>query len=168
MTAPLCPEGCQSRSWVSLGVIPCMGNGTRTKLPFLVLRILSQSFTFYLVHTHRWQEEHCVENSVPEGPTPAKDKARYRRGVQGPATSGHHPRPNIRRKEKWLALQKWKKHGTSLAVQWLRLRATTAGGAGSIPSWGTHMTHGATKKKKKKRSGKSSNRSQFLMPKNSP
>ena len=29
--------------------------------------------------------------------------------------------------------------GTSLAVQWLRLHASTAGGTGSIPSWGTKI-----------------------------
>ena len=31
--------------------------------------------------------------------------------------------------------------GTSLAVQWLRLHASTAGGAGSIPGWGTKIPH---------------------------
>ena len=30
---------------------------------------------------------------------------------------------------------------TSLAVQWLRLRACNAGGAGSIPGWGTKIPH---------------------------
>ena len=30
---------------------------------------------------------------------------------------------------------------TSLAVQWLRLRASTAGGVGSIPGWGTRIPH---------------------------
>ena len=37
--------------------------------------------------------------------------------------------------------------GTSLVVQWVRLRAPNAGGPGSIPGWGTrcHM-HAATKK----------------------
>ena len=29
--------------------------------------------------------------------------------------------------------------GTSLAVQWLRLRADTAGGMDSIPDWGTKI-----------------------------
>ena len=45
--------------------------------------------------------------------------------------------------------------GTSLAVQWLRLRASTARGMGSIPGQGTkipHATwHGQKIKKKKKR-----------------
>ena len=44
--------------------------------------------------------------------------------------------------------------GTSLAVQWLRLHASTAGGTGSIPGCGTKiphaMWHGQKKKKKKK------------------
>ena len=31
--------------------------------------------------------------------------------------------------------------GTSLAVQWLRLCASTAGGMGLIPGWGTKMSH---------------------------
>ena len=31
--------------------------------------------------------------------------------------------------------------GTSLAVQWLRLHASTAGGVGSIPGRGTKMPH---------------------------
>ena len=42
---------------------------------------------------------------------------------------------------------------TSLAVQWLRLPAFTAGGAGSIPGWGTkvpHATKHGQKIKKKK------------------
>ena len=33
------------------------------------------------------------------------------------------------------------KGGTSLVVQWLRLRAATAGGAGVIPGWGTKIPH---------------------------
>ena len=28
---------------------------------------------------------------------------------------------------------------TSIAVQWLRVHASTAGGAGSIPGWGTKI-----------------------------
>ena len=42
--------------------------------------------------------------------------------------------------------------GTSLAFQWLRLCASTAGGAGSIPGQGTKILHAVqsnTKKKKK-------------------
>ena len=40
--------------------------------------------------------------------------------------------------------------GTSLAVQWLGLHASTAGGVGSIPGWGlgSHMLRGEAKKKK--------------------
>ena len=42
---------------------------------------------------------------------------------------------------------------TSLAVQWLRLHAPTAGGAGSIPGQGTKILHAAPcgQKKTKKR-----------------
>ena len=39
--------------------------------------------------------------------------------------------------------------GTSLAVQWLRLRASTAGGTGSIPDWGTKIPHAAQSGQKK-------------------
>ena len=40
---------------------------------------------------------------------------------------------------------------TSLAVQWLRLCASTAWGVGLIPCWGTkiHMPRGNSQKKKK-------------------
>ena len=31
--------------------------------------------------------------------------------------------------------------GTSLVVQWLGLHASTAGGQGSIPGWGTKIPH---------------------------
>ena len=31
--------------------------------------------------------------------------------------------------------------GTSLAVQWLGLRASSAGGTGAIPGWGTKIPH---------------------------
>ena len=46
--------------------------------------------------------------------------------------------------------------GTSLAVQWLRLRTSTAGGAGLISGQGTKIPHAAwrgQKKKKKKSTG---------------
>ena len=39
--------------------------------------------------------------------------------------------------------------GTSLVVQWLRLRASTAGGAGSIPGRGIKMLRAAKKKTQK-------------------
>ena len=39
---------------------------------------------------------------------------------------------------------------TSLAVWWLRLRASTAGGAGSIPGWGTKILHAVWCRQKKK------------------
>ena len=42
--------------------------------------------------------------------------------------------------------------GTSLVVQWLRLRISTAGSVGSIPGRGTKiLLHGVAKKKKKER-----------------
>ena len=47
--------------------------------------------------------------------------------------------------------------GTSPVVQWLRLRSADAGGAGSIPGWGTRIPRalrfGQKKKKKKRWSG---------------
>ena len=41
--------------------------------------------------------------------------------------------------------------GTFLVVQWLRLHASTAGGMGSIPGWGTKMLHALQCGKKKKK-----------------
>ena len=41
--------------------------------------------------------------------------------------------------------------GTFLAVQWLRLQASTAGGVGSIPDWGTKIPHAPQHGKKKKK-----------------
>ena len=40
--------------------------------------------------------------------------------------------------------------GTSLAVQWLRLHASTAGGADSTPHWGTKTPHDAPRGPKKR------------------
>ena len=40
---------------------------------------------------------------------------------------------------------------TSLAVQWLRLRASTAEGAGSIPSQGPKIPHAKGQSQKKKK-----------------
>ena len=39
----------------------------------------------------------------------------------------------------------------SLAVQWLELHASTVGGAGLIPGWGTKISHVAWSSQKKKR-----------------
>ena len=49
--------------------------------------------------------------------------------------------------------RKYKRIGTSLVVQWLRLHTSTAGGVGSIPGWGTKIPHamGRSQKKKKKK-----------------
>ena len=40
--------------------------------------------------------------------------------------------------------------GTSLVVQWLRLHASTTGGMGLIPGWGTKIPHAMQCGKKKK------------------
>ena len=50
----------------------------------------------------------------------------------------------------WHFLIKLLNRGTSLAIQWLRLHASTPRGAGSIPGWGTKIPHAATKKFKNK------------------
>ena len=41
--------------------------------------------------------------------------------------------------------------GTSLAIQWLRLQASTAGGVGSIPGLGTKLLHAAWHSQRKKK-----------------
>ena len=41
--------------------------------------------------------------------------------------------------------------GTSLAVQWLRLQASTEGGVGPIPGWGTKIPHAMQRGQKKKK-----------------
>ena len=62
--------------------------------------------------------------------------------------------------------------GTCMAVQRLRLCASTAGGTGSIPGWGTKSLHallqGREKKKKKKRPRKKKKeRGVFVVPQRS-
>ena len=61
---------------------------------------------------------------------------------------------------RWVLNSKTSVLGTSLAVQWLRPCASTAGGTGSIPGWELRscMPHGAAKtfKKKKKKKKKTS------------
>ena len=42
-------------------------------------------------------------------------------------------------------------NGTSLVVQWLRLRTPAEGGAGSIPGWGAKIPHAAQRGQKKKK-----------------
>ena len=49
------------------------------------------------------------------------------------------------------AVQEFTEPGTSLAVQWLGLRASTAGCRGSIPDGGTKTLHAVVWQKKKKR-----------------
>ena len=41
-------------------------------------------------------------------------------------------------------------HFFTLVVQWLRLRASNAGGTGSIPGWGTKIPHAVQQSKKTK------------------
>ena len=48
--------------------------------------------------------------------------------------------------------------GTSLAVQWLRLRAPNAGGTGSIPGLGTKIPHAAWRGQKQTNKQSSSDR----------
>ena len=47
--------------------------------------------------------------------------------------------------------------GTSLVVQWLRLRALNAGGTGSIPGWGTKIPHAAQRGQNKQTNKKNYN-----------
>ena len=47
-------------------------------------------------------------------------------------------------------LTRSQKQGTSLAVQWLRLCASTAEGTGSIPGQGTKIPHATEHSQKKK------------------
>ena len=51
----------------------------------------------------------------------------------------------------WLINNYFKKLGTPLAVQWLGLRASTAGGAGSIPGPGSGITHAAQRSQKEEK-----------------
>ena len=66
-------------------------------------------------------------------------------------------------KENMLVMSEKKKeiNGNSLAVQWLGLHTSTAGGTGSIPGWGTRtlyaVWHGQ-KKKKREREQRSENK----------
>ena len=57
------------------------------------------------------------------------------------------------KEEKHLILTKMKRNnlGTTLAVQWLRLCTSTAGGAGSNPSRVTEIPHAVRPKKKKRK-----------------
>lgn len=50
----------------------------------------------------------------------------------------------------WHFLFKLLNRGTSLAIQWLRLHASTPRGAGSIPGWGTKIPHASGLKKRNK------------------
>ena len=54
--------------------------------------------------------------------------------------------------------------GNSLVVQWLGLSTFTAGGLGSIPSWGTKIPSKNRKKKKKKNMGFEGYKNQVQTP----
>ena len=54
---------------------------------------------------------------------------------------------NINKQQTKLSKRKYK--GTSLAVQWLRLRVFNAGGEGLIPGWETKILHTSWPRKKK-------------------
>ena len=47
-----------------------------------------------------------------------------------------------------------RRHWISLAVQWLRLQVSTAGGMGLIPGWGTKILHAMQMMKKIKKAEK--------------
>ena len=55
--------------------------------------------------------------------------------------------------ENKILLSKYSSYGTFLAVQWLGLWASTAGGAGSIPGQGTKIPHTMAEPPPKKSSG---------------
>ena len=61
---------------------------------------------------------------------------------------------------------------TSLVVQCLRLHASTAGGPGLIPGWGTKILHapqyGKKKKKKEYRIPEGCDSAHFTLPRTSP
>ena len=58
----------------------------------------------------------------------------------------------------------FKKYGTSLVVQWLRLRTPNAGGTGSIPGWGSSTCCAVWPRKKKKNEEQKKNRKQNKKP----
>ena len=53
-------------------------------------------------------------------------------------------------KELQRTIQKTSLEGTSLEVQWLRLRASDAGCAGLIPGWETKIPHATQRSQEKK------------------
>ena len=48
--------------------------------------------------------------------------------------------------------------GTSLVIQWVRLYASTAGGMGLIPGWGTKIPHAVALPKGKNKQAKNPNK----------
>ena len=58
----------------------------------------------------------------------------------------HHVGQREERDRPWSKEQNREKMRTSLAIQWLRLLTSNAGGSGSIPGPGTKMLHGVAKK----------------------
>ena len=82
----------------------------------------------------------------------SNDWCLYKRGKSGQAREHHAGRPREDRGRGWSdasICQKMPRIGTSLVVQWLRLHASTAGGAGLSPGQGTKVPQasGAAKKK---------------------
>ena len=57
----------------------------------------------------------------------------------------------LRVSKDFLGYKKHQPQGTLLAVQWLRLHASTAGGTGSTPGWETKIQHASWYGKKKKK-----------------
>ena len=62
--------------------------------------------------------------------------------------------------DKQSSLKMGKIRDTSLVVQWLRLHASNAGGAGLIPGWGTKILHAVWHSQKQKR-GKIENKARI-------
>ena len=90
-----------------------------------------------------------TENSAPFFPTPNKVQ-QWAFCIHGFYICGFN--------QPWIENRK----GNSLVVQWLGLRASTAGGTGSIPGWGNKILQAAWCSQKKKKSGKKDAKKQYL------
>ena len=66
-----------------------------------------------------------------------------------PAAPSFHPVSTDHRTQQLPSVPQDDALGTSLAVQWLRLSAANAGGAGSSPGWGTKIPHATQQGQKK-------------------
>ena len=83
---------------------------------------------------------------------PVMDRETWRATVYGVTKSQTWPRDWT----DWVIMEviqkNWLKDvGTFLAVQWLKLHTSNAGGTGSIPGWGTKISYAMQQGKKKKR-----------------